>query len=54
MGIMAEILSEELHKEGVNAPFFELPVKEGPESDKRKNFWEKLIQEVEPYKEVIQ
>jgi len=53
MGIMAEILSEELHNEGVNAPFFELPVKEPPESDKRKKFWKELIQEVEPYKEVI-
>ena len=51
MGIMAEILSEELHKEGVNAPFFELPVKEPPESEKRKKFWSDLIKEVEPYRE---
>lgn len=53
MGIMAEILSEELHKEGVNAPFFELPVKEPPDSEKRKEFWEKLIKEVEPYRKDV-
>lgn len=53
MGIMAEILSEELHKEGINAAFFELPVKDPAESEKRKKFWKELIQEVEPYKEVI-
>lgn len=54
MGIMAEILSEELHKEGVNAPFFELPVKAPPESEKRKKFWKELTKEVEPYKEVVE
>jgi len=50
MGIMAEILSEELHKEGVNAPFFEFPVKSLPESIKRINFWKMLIDNVEYFK----
>lgn len=49
MGIMAEILSEELNKEGNHAPFLELPVKEPAESAKRKMFWEELIKNVEPY-----
>ena len=49
MGIMAEILSEELNKEGNYAPFLELPVKEPAESAKRKMFWEELIKNVEPY-----
>ena len=49
MGIMAEILSEELHKEGNHAPFLELPVKEPAESVKRKIFWKELIQNVEPF-----
>ena len=53
MGIMAEILSEELHKEGVNAPFFEFPVKSFPESEKRKTFWIELIRNVEPLKKEI-
>jgi predicted secreted protein len=48
MGIMAEILSEELHREGNHAPFLELPVKEPAESVKRKIFWKELIQSVEP------
>ncbi len=48
MGIMAEILSEELHKEGNHAPFLELPVKGPAESVKRKIFWKELIQNVEP------
>lgn len=49
MGIMAEILSEELNKEGNYAPFLELPVKEPAESAKSKMFWEELIKNVEPY-----
>ena len=49
MGIMAEILSEELHREGNHAPFLELPVKEPAESVKRKIFWKELIQNVEPF-----
>jgi len=54
MGIMAEILSEELHKEGVNAPFFEFPVKSFPESEKRKTFWIELSRNVEPFKKEIE
>ena len=54
MGIMAEILSEVLHKEGVNASFFELPVKSPPDSEKRKKFWQKLIKEVEPHRKDIE
>jgi len=53
MGIMAELLSEELHKENVNVPFFEFPVKSLPESEKRQNFWKELIRNVEPYREEI-
>lgn len=53
MGIMAEILSEELYKEGVDAPFFEFPVKSLPESEKRKHFWNSLIQNVEPFRKEI-
>ena len=49
MGIMAEILSEELNKEGNYAPFLELPAKEPAESAKSKMFWEELIKNVEPY-----
>jgi predicted secreted protein len=53
MGIMAEILSEELNKEGNYAPFLELPVKEPAESVKRKIFWKELIQNVEPYRKEV-
>jgi predicted secreted protein len=53
MGIMAEILSEELHREGNHAPFLELPVKEPAESVKRKIFWKELIQNVEPYRKEV-
>ncbi|MFO8062641.1 MAG: hypothetical protein R6U31_06910 [bacterium] len=42
MGIMAEILMEELSAEGINAPFLELPAKSPAQSDKRKKFWEDL------------
>ncbi len=54
MGIMAEILSEELYKEGVQAPFFELPVKSSADSEKRQKFWQDLIKEVEPYRKEIE
>ena len=53
MGIMAEILSEELNKEGNHAPFLELPVKEPAESAKSKMFWEELIKNVEPYRKEV-
>jgi predicted secreted protein len=42
MGIMAEILEEELAKEDITIPFLELPVKEEPDSEKMKGFWENL------------
>jgi len=54
MGIMAEILSEELHKEGASASFFELPVKSPPDSEKRQKFWQDLIKEVEPRRKDIE
>jgi len=48
MGIMAEILSEELAEENIHAPFLEFPTQEPPESEKRKKFWEDLKRAVEP------
>ena len=48
MGIMAEILSEELAKEGVQAPFLELPAKSDPNSEERKKFWRDLEKAVQP------
>jgi predicted secreted protein len=41
-GIMAEILEEELAKEGVTTPFLELPALSPADSDKRKQFWKDL------------
>jgi predicted secreted protein len=41
-GIMAEIISEELDKEGVKAPFLELPALSEAGSEKVKKFWEDL------------
>ena len=48
MGIMAEILSEELAKDGISAPFLEFPVKSEEGSDKRKKFWEDLDRTILP------
>jgi len=45
---MAEILSEELAEENIQAPFFEFPTQEPPESEKRLKFWEDLKRSVEP------
>lgn len=42
MGVMAEILMEELVSEGIEVPFLEFPVKSDAASDKRKSFWEDL------------
>jgi len=42
MGIMAEILSEELHKENVDTPFFEFPVKSLTESEKKTKVLERI------------
>jgi predicted secreted protein len=41
-GIMAEILEEELAKEGITTPFLELPALSPADSDKRKQFWRDL------------
>ena len=46
-GIMAEILSEELAKENIKAPFLEFPALSPPDSDKRKKFWEELQKNVD-------
>jgi len=48
MGIMAEILSEELSQENLRVPFLEFPTQEPPESEKRRRFWEDLKGAVEP------
>ena len=48
MGIMAEILSEEVSQENVKVPFLEFPTKEPPGSEKRERFWEDLRRAVEP------
>jgi len=42
MGIMAEILAEELAQEDILVPFLEFPTKEPPDSPKRQAFWEDL------------
>lgn len=48
MGIMAEILTEELVKEGIKVPFLEFPVQSEPGSEKRNKFWEEMDQAMEP------
>jgi predicted secreted protein len=49
MGIMAEMLSEELKKEDIKVPFFEFPALSPQDSDKVKNFWQELDKTVQPY-----
>ncbi|UCC96001.1 MAG: hypothetical protein JSW40_04425 [Candidatus Omnitrophota bacterium] len=49
MGIMAEILMDELTKEDIKVPFLEFPTQSEPGSEKRKKFWEELKNTVEPY-----
>ncbi len=49
MGIMAEILSEELLADGVTVPFLEFPTKEPVGSPKRKQFWNDLEKAVNPH-----
>ncbi len=51
MGIMAEILYEELAKINLKIPFLEFPGKSDSDSAKRKNFWINLRKIVEPYAE---
>ena len=48
-GIMAEILEEELGKDGVKIPFLEFPVKSQPDSPPRKKFWGELHKIIEPF-----
>jgi hypothetical protein len=45
---MAEILEEELAKEGITTPFLELPALSPADSDKRKRFWQDLEEAVSP------
>ncbi len=42
MGIMAEILLEELAKDNIHVPFLEFPALSEPASEKRAGFWEEL------------
>ena len=42
MGIMAEILTEELAKDNISVPFIEFPAKSSSDSPERKRFWEEL------------
>jgi predicted secreted protein len=48
MGIMAEILSEELAQEHIQVPFLEFPAQSEPASEKRKRFWNVLEEAVAP------
>ncbi|HPC47168.1 MAG TPA: hypothetical protein PLW83_03920 [Deltaproteobacteria bacterium] len=47
-GIMAEILEEELQKEGITTPFLELPATSPADSEKRRRFWQDLEDAVSP------
>jgi len=47
-GIMAEIISEELAKDGVKVPFLEFPALSQPDAPERKKFWDDLRKAVEP------
>ena len=49
MGIMAEILAEELAEEKIMVPFLEFPTQEPPGSPKRAAFWSDLKRAVEPH-----
>jgi hypothetical protein len=48
MGIMAEILSEELAKENIKVPFLEFPALSPQDLEKRNKFWEDLRKTIEP------
>lgn len=48
MGIMAEILAEELAEDGIKTPFLEFPAKSEEGSEKRKKFWEDLDKAILP------
>jgi len=47
MGIMAEMLSEELAKENIKAPFLEFPALSPQDSEKRDKVWEEVRKTVE-------
>jgi predicted secreted protein len=47
MGIMAEILTEELKLENVKVPFMEIPALSSSDTDKVRNFWEELEKAVQ-------
>jgi hypothetical protein len=47
-GIMAEILEEELNREGITVPFLELPALSPVDSEKRRKFWQDLEAAVSP------
>lgn len=49
MGIMAEIIAEELAKDGVKVPFLEFPALSPIESPQRRKFWDDLHAIIEPY-----
>jgi predicted secreted protein len=51
MGIMAEILAEELDNEGITLPFLELPALSDPTSEKRQQFWKDLEHAIFPFAE---
>lgn len=46
-GIMAELLEQELLKEGIDCPFIECPTNSAPDSEMRENFWEGLEKAIE-------
>jgi len=48
MGIMAEILSEELNLENIQTPFLEFPAQSQVGSEKRTQFWQDLEEAVAP------
>lgn len=48
MGIMAEILSEELSQEKIQVPFLEFPAQSETGSEKRNRFWQALDEAIAP------
>ncbi|MFA6320608.1 MAG: hypothetical protein WCY36_01985 [Candidatus Omnitrophota bacterium] len=50
-GIMAEILSDELEKSGINIPLLEFPSQSEAGSEKRKKFWNDFNKAMEPLTE---
>jgi predicted secreted protein len=48
MGIMAELIAEELGRAGIEIPFLEFPALSPPGSEKRDRFWKDLEAALEP------